>query len=198
MTGYIAPSAVIDPNVQIEGNVWIWHFSHVRSGSKLTENVSIGEHCYVGPNTLVGRGSKIQNGVQLHDTTIIEEGVFIGPNSIITNDRKPRAMSKSGDRFGNGEWKKEETRICRGASIGANSVIVAPALIGEWAMIGAGSVVTRDIPSHALFAGNPARFRYWIGFKGERLIAESSNWLSPLTGELFSSDNLTKGLRYVE
>ncbi len=198
MNGYISPSAILDEKVQIAPSARIWHFSHVRTGSILLDQVSIGENCYIGPNTLIGNGSKIQNGAQLHDLVTLEDGVFIGPNTVITNDKKPRAISRTGDQFSTLQWEKTETRICMGASIGANSVIVSPVIIGEWSMIGAGSVVTKDVPAHSLYAGNPARFLYWVGFKGEKLVVHSDGWRSPDSGELFQLDKHAKGLKHVQ
>ena len=187
MTGYISPNSIIDANVEIGSNVWIWHFSHVRDGTILSKNVSIGEHCYIGPNTLIGQGSKIQNGVQLHDKTVLEEGVFIGPGVIITNDKRPRAVDSNGRRLEVFEWSKASCFIGSGASIGAGSIIISPIRIGNWAMIGAGSTVTKDVPSHALVVGNPARFVSWVGFRGEKLVKRDEIWVSEDTGDCFSA-----------
>lgn len=146
---FVHETAIISDEAVIGDNSKIWVNSQIREDVVIGSNVIISKDTYIDATVVIGNNVKIQNGVSIYHGVTIEDDVFIGPNVTFTNDLYPRAFSQ--------DWNVFKTRICRGASIGANSTIVCGNEIGEYAMIGAGSVVSRDIPPHALAVGNPAR-----------------------------------------
>ena len=146
-------TAIIETDAIGEGSK-IWAFSHVCKGVKIGNNCVVGEGVYIGPNVKIGNGCKIQNHSLIYEGVIIEDDVFIGPNTITTNDILPSVYGE--------DWKKERfktTLFKQGCSIGANSTIVCGTTVGNRSLVGAGSVVTRDIPSHAIAYGNPAKVK---------------------------------------
>jgi acetyltransferase-like isoleucine patch superfamily enzyme len=158
---YAHPTAIVESESIGEGTK-IWHFAHVRRSSKIGKCCNIGKSVYIDIGAEVGDNVKIQNFVSVYKGVVIEDDVFVGPSATFTNDLYPRAFI----------WDEEHvsaTRICRGSSIGANATIVCGITIGEYAMIGAGSVVAEDVPSHALILGNPGRQRGWVCRCGRRL-----------------------------
>jgi UDP-2-acetamido-3-amino-2,3-dideoxy-glucuronate N-acetyltransferase len=158
-------SSVVDEGASIGRGARIWHFCHVLPGTEIGEDCSIGQNCMIGPRVTVGRGAKIQNNVSLYEGVELGEDVFCGPSCVFTNVLTPRAHVSRKAEFG-------ATKVGRGATIGANATIVAPCTIGDYAFIGAGAVVTKDVPAFALVAGNPARQMGWVSRAGERLGAE--------------------------
>jgi UDP-2-acetamido-3-amino-2,3-dideoxy-glucuronate N-acetyltransferase len=159
---YIHPTAVIDDGCQIGENTKIWHFSHVLKGSKIGERCNIGQNVVIGPEVTIGRQCKIQNNVSVYQGVTLEDGVFCGPSMVFTNIFNPRAEIGKMDQV-------RGTLVKRGATLGANCTIVCGHTIGEYAFIGAGAVVTRDVPAHALVAGNPAHQIGWMCRCGEKL-----------------------------
>jgi UDP-2-acetamido-3-amino-2,3-dideoxy-glucuronate N-acetyltransferase len=151
---FIHETVILDDNVRVGENTKIWAFSHLSSGVVIGENCVIGEGVHVGPNVIIGDNCKIQNHSLLYEGVTLENDVFLGPNTITTNDFIPQVGGdwKSSDRF-------RKTIFKNGCSIGANSTIVCGTTIGENSLIGAGSVVTKDIPSDVLAFGNPARIK---------------------------------------
>lgn len=140
----------IDDGVQIRESTKIWHFCHIIKGSKIGKNCSFGQNCVVGPNVTIGSGVKVQNNVSIYEGVEIEDDVFIGPSVVFTNVINPRAFVVRKN-----EYKK--TMVKKGATIGANATIVCGVTIGEYAMIGAGAVVTKDVEPYALMVGVPAK-----------------------------------------
>jgi UDP-2-acetamido-3-amino-2,3-dideoxy-glucuronate N-acetyltransferase len=149
---FVHESSYADEGAEIGEGTKVWHFCHIMSGAKIGKNCSIGQNVNVGSRAIIGNGVKIQNNVSVYDDVIIEDDVFCGPSCVFTNVINPRAFIERKH-----EYKK--TIVKKGASIGANATIVCGVTIGEYALIGAGSVVTRDIPAYALAYGNPARVR---------------------------------------
>ena len=155
-------SAVVDAGVQIGKGSKIWHFSHIMSGSRLGTGCNIGQNVVVGPNVSIGDGCRIQNNVSVYDGVTLEDEVFCGPSMVFTNVLNPRANISRKDNFA-------ATTVRQGATIGANATIVCGNEVGAWSFVGAGAVVTKDVPAHALVVGNPAEQVGWMCRCGERL-----------------------------
>jgi len=146
---YIHPTAVVEDNVHLGDDVKIWHNTQVREGARIGLKVSLGKDVFIDKNVIIGEGSRIQNGVSVYFGVSIQDWVFVGPNVTFTNDINPRAGSLN--------WKVSETKLMSGCSIGAGSTILPDISIGEFSLIGAGSLVTEDIPPFHLAYGLPAR-----------------------------------------
>lgn len=174
-------TAIIDDGVVIGRDTKIWHFCHVLSGTEIGADCVLGQNVMAGPNVRIGDGCKIQNNVSLYAGVTLDREVFCGPSCVFTNVVTPRAFVERKDEFA-------ETPVGRGATIGANATIVCGHSIGRYAMIGAGAVVTRDVPDFALVIGNPARFAGWVGRAGERL---GDDLICPRTGERYILDGDT-------
>lgn len=143
-------SSYVDDGAEVGEETKIWHFCHIMSGAKIGSNCSLGQNVNVGGKAVIGNGVKIQNNVSVYDDVIVEDDVFLGPSMVFTNVINPRAFVQRKN-----EYKR--TVLKKGCSIGANVTIVCGVTIGEYAMVGAGSVVTKDVPPYALVYGNPAR-----------------------------------------
>jgi UDP-2-acetamido-3-amino-2,3-dideoxy-glucuronate N-acetyltransferase len=157
-------SAYIDDNVEIGAGTKIWHFSHIQSGAKIGEYCVLGQNVNVGNNVVIGNHCKIQNNVSIYEGVVLEDYVFCGPSMVFTNILNPRCKYPQ-----RGSEYYVETIVKEGASLGANCTIVCGVTIGKHALIGAGAVVTKDIPDYALVVGNPAKQIGWVSEAGERL-----------------------------
>ena len=155
-------SAVIDDGCSIGSGTRIWHFSHIMPGAALGEGCNIGQNVVISPNVVLGRNCKVQNNVSLYTGVTCEDDVFLGPSCVFTNITNPRSAVVRRGQYA-------QTHVGRGASIGANATIVCGHDIGPYAFIGAGAVVTKDVPAHALVLGNPARQVGWMSAFGHRL-----------------------------
>ena len=156
---------MIDPDCEIGTGTKIWHFSHIMKNSKIGTQVNIGQNATVGPNAVVGNRVKIQNNVSIYEGVELQDYVFCGPSMIFTNIRLPRSeFPQQGSKY------YEKTLVKKSASIGANATIVCGITIGEYALIGSGSVVTKDVPAFALVIGNPGKITGWVSKIGERLV----------------------------
>lgn len=153
----IHKTAEIGENTIIGENTKIWHFVQIRENVKIGSNCIIGKNVYIDFEIEIGNNCKIQNNCSIYHQAIIEDGVFIGPHVVITNDKNPRAIDKKGKVKSANDWESGKVVICYGASIGAGSIILPNITIGKFAMIGAGSVVSHDVPDFALVYGNPAK-----------------------------------------
>lgn len=161
---FVHESSYIDDGVEIGEDTMIWHFCHVLSGSRIGRKCRIGQNVVIGPRVVIGNNVKIQNNVSVYAGVTLEDDVFCGPSMVFTNIMTPRSAYPR-----NRPEDNLETLVKRGASIGANATIVCGCTIGEHALIGAGSVVTRDVPAYALVYGNPAKRRGWACECGEVL-----------------------------
>lgn len=164
-SGWAHETAVVVASAIGEGT-HIWHFSHVMAGARIGARCTIGQSVHIASNVVVGNGCKIQNGAQLFEGVELLDDVFIGPHVVFTNVLTPRA-------FVNRRAEFAPTRVGRGASIGANATILCGVTVGQYALIGAGAVVTQDVPPHRLVVGNPTRALGWVCQCGERLSADA-------------------------
>ncbi len=163
MNYFVHESSYVDENVTIGENTKIWHFSHVHNGVTIGANCSLGQNVNVGNNVKIGSGVKIQNNVSVYEGVELEDYVFCGPSMVFTNDLTPRA------KYPKGSAAYKKTLVKTGASIGANATVVCGTTIGEWALIGAGAVVTKDVKPYAVMLGVPAKQFGWACECGERL-----------------------------
>jgi len=177
----IHDTAIVDDGATIGTGCRIWHFSHVCGGARIGENTSIGQNCFVGNTAEIGKNCKIQNNVSVYDRVTIEDDVFCGPSMVFTNVYNPRAYIIRKDEY-------RETRVKRGASLGANCTIICGVTIGEYAFIGAGSVVKEDVPDYALMVGVPARHVGWMSHYGRKLdlpLSGDADAICPDTGDRY-------------
>lgn len=182
----IDPSAEVHPTASVPESARVWGLAQVRAGAILGERTIVGRGAYVGAGVDVGSDVKIQNNALVYEPASLEDGVFIGPGAILTNDRRPRAVNPDGSLKSATDWEPVGVTVRRGASIGAGAICVAPAEIGTWALVAAGSVVTRNVPPFALVAGNPARRIGWVSTSGYRLQKVSTgDWTCPVSGESY-------------
>ena len=160
---FVHPTSIIDDNVIIGNGTKIWHFCHVQAGARIGENCSFGQNVNISNNVVIGNGCKVQNNVSLYEGVELEDYVFCGPSCVFTNDLTPRA------KYPKGKAGYKKTVLREGASVGANATIVCGHEIGKWALIGAGAVVTSNVPPHALMLGVPAKIKGWVCECGEIL-----------------------------
>lgn len=158
----IHPSAVVDDRCEIGLGTRIWHFCHIMSGCHIGANCNLGQNVVVSPDVILGNNVKVQNNVSIYTGVICEDDVFLGPSCVFTNVTNPRSAVPRRNQY-------EQTLVKRGATIGANATIVCGHTIGKYAFIGAGAVVTRDVPDYALVVGNPARHTGWMSEYGHPL-----------------------------
>lgn len=168
-TTTIHPTAEVSPSASIGAGAKIWNYAQVRERAVIGEGCIIAKNVYVDFDVTIGRNCKIQNNCSLYHGSVIEDGVLLGPHTILTNDKRPRAINGDGSLKGAADWEVGVTRICYGASTGAGVVVLPNVRIGRFAMVGAGAVVTRDVPDYALVVGNPARQIGWVDAEGNRV-----------------------------
>ena len=159
---YVHPSAIVDEGATLGEGTKVWHFCHVMAGARIGRRSSFGQNCYVGNRVTVGDNARVQNNVSLYDGVHLEDDVFVGPSAVFTNVVNPRSAFPRKDEY-------RETRVGRGASIGANATIVCGVTLGEYAFIAAGAVINKDVKPYALMAGVSARQIGWMSQHGERL-----------------------------
>ena len=172
-------TAVVDPGCVIGEGTRIWHFSHIMKGCRIGARCNIGQNVVVSPGVVLGDGVKVQNNVSIYTGVTCEDEVFLGPSCVFTNVINPRSAIVRKAQF-------RETKVERGASIGANATIVCGHTIGRYAMIGAGAVVTKDVPPYALVVGNPSRQIGWVSAYGHRLTFDASGFaVCPESGQRY-------------
>jgi acetyltransferase-like isoleucine patch superfamily enzyme len=169
MTTFIHESADIGDRVTTGNNAKIWHYAQVREDAVLGEGCVIGRGAYIGTGVTLGKNCKVQNYALVYEPAVVEDGVFIGPAAVLTNDQFPRSVAPDMSLKGGDDWEAVGVTIREGASIGARAVCVAPVTIGRWATVGAGAVVTKNVPDLALVLGVPARQVGWVGKQGQPL-----------------------------
>lgn len=172
----IHPTAEVSPDAHIGEGTRIWHQAQVRERVVIGRNCIVGKGVYVDFDVVIGDNVKIQNYALLYHGVVIEDGVFIGPNACLTNDRFPRSVTPDGRLKRDADWEVGTIRVRYGASIGAGAILLPDVTIGRFALIGAGAVVTRSVPDHALVVGAPARVVGWVCKCGRQLIAREGGW----------------------
>ncbi len=168
------PTADVSPQATIGPGTKIWQHAQVREGAIIGQNCIISKGVYIDSGVVIGNNVKIQNYVSVYHGVTLEDGVFCGPHCVFTNDKTPRAINADGSLKSGDDWIVTPTLVKTGTSIGANAVIVCGVIIGEWAMIGAGAVVTKDVPDYGLVLGNPARLHGFVCPCGNKLTSAST------------------------
>ena len=179
----IHPSAIVDEGAQLGEGTAVWHFSHVCAGARIGPRCSLGQNVFVANDVVIGAGVRIQNNVSVYDAVTLEDDVFVGPSAVFTNVFNPRSAVPRKHEY-------RRTLVKRGATLGANCTLVCGATVGEYAFIGAGAVVTKDVKPHALMTGVPARQTGWMSRHGEKLAlpvdeAADMEAACPATGERY-------------
>lgn len=175
---FVHPTAVVDEPAEIGEKTQIWHFSHIMSGARIGGNCIIGQNVFISRGAILGDNIKVQNNVSIYDGVVLEEDVFCGPSMVFTNVFNPRSFISRKKEF-------RRTLVKRGATIGANATIVCGNTIGEYAFIGAASVVTKDVPDYALVYGNPGRVKDWVCQCGVEIVFRSGKALCNACGKRY-------------
>jgi UDP-2-acetamido-3-amino-2,3-dideoxy-glucuronate N-acetyltransferase len=180
---YLHPSSYVDDHVQIGSNTKIWHFCHILPHTSIGENCSFGQNCVVGPKVFIGKGVKVQNNVSIYEGVEVEDDVFLGPSVVFTNVINPRAFIQRKEEF-------KKTLLKKGCSVGANATIVCGVTIGEYALIGSGAVVNKEVKPYALMVGVPASQIGWVGISGETLVFADNKAEDEFAFYTLNSDSL--------
>lgn len=183
MSFFVHPTSIVDENCQIGEGTKIWHFSHIMSGAVIGNHCNLGQNVVVSPKVILGNNVRVQNNVSIYEGVICEDDVFLGPSMVLTNVINPRSAVSRKQEF-------KTTLIKKGASIGANATIVCGNTINEFAFIGAGAVITKDVPAYALIIGNPGRQSGWMSEYGHKLKFDNNNKaICPESGQEYVLEN---------
>jgi acetyltransferase-like isoleucine patch superfamily enzyme len=186
----IHPSAEVHESASLGDLVKVWQMSHIRENVSIGSNSNIGRNVYIGPGVRMGDNCKIQNNALIYEPAVLGDGVFIGPGVILTNDAYPRAINTDGSIKSEKDWVAVGVVIEEGASIGANSVCIAPVKVGAWALVGSGAVITKDVIPYSLMVGNPAKQIGWVGKAGVPLVKlDSDIYKCPSSGKFYKVVN---------
>jgi UDP-2-acetamido-3-amino-2,3-dideoxy-glucuronate N-acetyltransferase len=187
MSDYFAhESSYVDEGAEVGTGTKIWHFCHVMPHTRIGQNCNIGQNVLVAPGVVIGNNVKIQNNVSLYTGVTVEDDAFLGPSMVFTNVLNPRSHISRKDEY-------KPTLVKRGASIGANATVVCGVTLGEYSFVGAGSVVTKDVPAYALVHGNPARLRGWVCQCGIKLSFNTHEGKETATCQSCGSDYMKQG-----
>ena len=182
----IADDAIAHTDAYVAESARVWGGSVLLPGSRVGEHAVISRSVYIGANVIIGDRCKVKDMSLLYEGSVLEDGVFMGPGCILTNDKIPRAINPDGSLKSAADWEQVGVTLRIGASLGARTVCVAPVTVGRWAMVAAGSVITRDVPDFALMVGSPARQVGWVGRAGARLREDApGEYTCPRIGERY-------------
>jgi len=180
---FVHETAIIDAMVEIGEDTRIWHFSHILSHTIIGEKCSFGQNCVVGPKVKMGSGIKVQNNVSVYEGVEVEDDVFLGPSMVFTNVINPRAFIARKEEF-------KKTLLKKGCSIGANATIICGVTIGEYALIGSGAVINKDVKPYALMVGVPARQIGWVGISGDTLVFSNNKASDAFANYILNKEKL--------
>ena len=186
----VHPSAELEDDVAVGAGSAIWQRAQIRRGARIGAECVIGRDAFIDHGVVIGNRVKVQNGALVYNGVTVADGVFIGPGAILTNDRYPRSITPDGELAGTEDWQVSPIRLEGGSSIGAGAIVIAGCDIGSFAMVGAGAVITKSVPGHALVAGNPAVRIGWVCACGDRLL-DADGHPAPAEIDRYSMD---KGL----
>jgi UDP-2-acetamido-3-amino-2,3-dideoxy-glucuronate N-acetyltransferase len=177
---FVHSSSVVGENVKLGRGTKVWHFCHLMEGACLGDDCVVGQSCFLAAGVVLGNRVRVQNHVSIYDGVVVEDDVFLGPSCVLTNVKNPRAEVRRGGHY-------EKTLLRRGCTVGANATVVCGVTIGSYAFIGAGAVVTRNVPDYALVMGTPARHVAWVGRRGLRLSKPNEDGVMrcPESGEAY-------------
>jgi UDP-2-acetamido-3-amino-2,3-dideoxy-glucuronate N-acetyltransferase len=180
---FVHPTSIVDEPMEIGEGTKIWHFTHIMSGARIGENCIIGQNVFIGSGAILGKNIKVQNNVSIFDGVILEDDVFCGPSMVFTNVFNPRSFLSRKKEF-------RKTLVRKGATLGANATIVCGNTIGQYAFIGAGSVVTKDVPDYALVYGNPGKVEGWVCQCAEEIRFRSGRAVCRACGMKYRKDRV--------
>jgi UDP-2-acetamido-3-amino-2,3-dideoxy-glucuronate N-acetyltransferase len=169
---FIHPTAEVDAKAKLGSGSRVWNLAQVREGAVIGESCNIGKGAYIDINVVIGNRCKIQNGVYVYHGATVEDGVLLGPGSMILNDKYPRAINADGSFKSDSDWTVGPSRIGYGATVGGGAIVTAGVNVGKWALIGAGTVVTRNVPDFGIVYGNPGRLYGFVCHCGAKLVEE--------------------------
>lgn len=185
----IASTADVHERARVAETASVWHLAQVREDAVVGENCIIGRGAYIDAGVRLGDNCKIQNNALVYAPAVLEEGVFVGPAAVFTNDSFPRAINPDGSLKSANDWESVGVTVRRGSAIGGGSVVLGGVEVGEWALVAAGSVVTKNVAPHALIVGVPARRVGWVGTDGLRMEAKDGLFVDGGTGQSYREDN---------